>query len=64
MVAHGGVIRTALCHILGLRLDSLLRLGQDYCGLNILHTTPHGATKLHAMNLAPGDAEGMLQEMS
>jgi probable phosphoglycerate mutase len=64
VVAHGGVIRAALCRTLGLRLDSLLRLGQDYCGLNILHTTPHGATELHAMNLAPGDAEGMLKEMS
>lgn len=61
VVAHGGVIRAALCHILGLRLDSLFRLGQDYCGLNILHTTPHGATELHAMNLAPGDAAGMLE---
>ena len=63
VVAHGGVIRAALCHILGLRLDSLFRLGQDYCGLNILHTTPHGATELHAMNLAPGDAAGMLEGM-
>ena len=61
IVAHGGFIRAALCHILGLRLDSLFRLGQDYCGLNILHTTPHGATELHAMNLAPGDAAGMLE---
>lgn len=63
IVAHGGVIRAALCHILGLRLDSLFRLGQDYCGLNILHTTPLGATELHAMNLAPGDAAGMLEGM-
>lgn len=60
VVAHGGVIRAALCHILGLRLDSLFRLGQDYCGLNILHATPHGAAELHAMNLAPADAAAML----
>lgn len=63
IVAHGGVIRAALCHILGLRLDSLFRLGQDYCGLNILHTTPHGAMELRAMNLTPGDAAEMLEGM-
>jgi len=63
VVAHGGVIRAALCHILGLRLDSLFRLGQDYCGLNILHVGAHGETSAQAMNLAPGDAAGMLEEL-
>jgi len=62
-VAHGGVIRAALCRILGLRLDSLFRLGQDYCGLNILHFPAHGEARVLAMNLAPGDAAGMLAEM-
>lgn len=63
VVAHGGVIRTALCRALGLRLDSLFRLGQDYCGLNILHFPTHGAPCVQAMNLAPADAMGMLDGM-
>jgi len=63
VVAHGGVIRAALCRVLGLRLDSLFRLGQDYCGLNILHVGAHGETSAQAMNLAPGDAAGMLEEL-
>ncbi|MHC1753456.1 hypothetical protein [Humidesulfovibrio sp.] len=52
-----------MCHFLGLRLDSLFRLGQDYCGLNIVTFHAHGATELHAMNLAPIDAAGMLEGM-
>lgn len=63
VVAHGGVIRAALCRALGLRLDSLFRLGQDYCGLNILRLPAHGEARVLAMNLAPGDAAGMLAEM-
>lgn len=61
VVAHGGVIRAALCRALGLRLDSLFRLGQDYCGLNILHFPAHGEACVQAMNLAPLDAAGMLE---
>lgn len=60
VVAHGGVIRTALCRALGLRLDSLFRLGQDYCGLNILDFPPHGPPRPLAMNLAPADAHDAL----
>jgi len=63
VVAHGGVIRTALCRILGLRLDSLFRLGQDYCGLNILHIDAHGEARVQAMNLTPLDAAGMLERL-
>jgi probable phosphoglycerate mutase len=63
VVAHGGVIRTALCRILGLRLDSLFRLGQDYCGLNIVAFPAHGEPGVLAMNLAPLDATDMLAEL-
>lgn len=63
VVAHGGVIRAALCRILGLRLDSLFRLGQDYCGLNVVAFPTPGEANVQAMNLAPGDAMGMLEEL-
>jgi len=61
VVAHGGVIRAALCRSLGLRLDSLFRLGQDYCGLNIVALPTPGDARVQAMNLAPVDAAGMLE---
>ncbi|MGE4265695.1 MAG: histidine phosphatase family protein [Desulfovibrio sp.] len=63
VVAHGGVIRAALCRLLGLRLDSLFRLGQDYCGLNIVTFPAPGDAHVRAMNLAPIDAAGMLEEL-
>ncbi len=63
VVAHGGVIRTALCRALGLRLDSLLRLGQDYCGLNILRLPEQGEPQVLALNLAPVDARELLEEL-
>lgn len=36
IVAHGGVNRTILCRILGMPLENLFRLGQDYACINIL----------------------------
>ncbi|MGD9608305.1 MAG: histidine phosphatase family protein [Desulfovibrionaceae bacterium] len=52
VVAHGGVNRTILCHALGLDLDHLFRLGQDYCRCNILSLTPE-CWRVDAVNLAP-----------
>ncbi len=60
VVAHGGVIRAALCRALGLRLDSLFRLGQDYCGMTILDMDSGGASLVRAMNLASADARDAL----
>ena len=34
IVAHSGVNRTILCHVLGLDLNHLFRFGQDYCCIN------------------------------
>jgi broad specificity phosphatase PhoE len=36
VVAHGGTNRAILCRALGLPLDRLLALGQDYAGLSVL----------------------------
>jgi probable phosphoglycerate mutase len=36
LVAHGGVNRTILCHVLGMPLKNLFRLEQDYGCINIL----------------------------
>jgi probable phosphoglycerate mutase len=38
VVGHAGVNRVILCHILGMPLDHLFRLAQDYCALNIIET--------------------------
>ncbi|MFP5259131.1 MAG: histidine phosphatase family protein [Acidobacteriota bacterium] len=51
-VAHGGVNRAILCHALGIDLERLFRLGQDYCRLNILELGPD-CWRVDAVNLAP-----------
>lgn len=52
VVAHGGVNRTILCHALGIPLEHLFRLGQDYCRLNIL-CLGQDCWRVDAMNLTP-----------
>lgn len=42
IVAHGGSNRAILCRALGMPLDRLLALGQDYAGLSVLER-PAGA---------------------
>jgi len=37
VVSHAGVNRVLLCHILGMSLENMFRLGQDYGCYNILH---------------------------
>jgi len=36
VVAHGGVNRIILCHILGMPLENVFRIEQDYAALNII----------------------------
>jgi len=36
IVAHGGVNRIILCHILGIPLENIFRIEQDYAALNII----------------------------
>jgi len=49
IVAHGGVNRVLLCHILGMPLENLFRLDQDYAGINVLHADVEGC-RVAAMN--------------
>ena len=42
IVAHGGVNRLLLCRILGMPLENLFRLGQDYACVNLLHAEEGG----------------------
>lgn len=54
VVAHAGVNRALACRVLGLPLQQLLLLGQDYCGLNILEFPSGGPTRLRGLNLSCG----------
>jgi alpha-ribazole phosphatase len=49
IVAHGGSLRAILCRALGMTLDRLLALGQDYAGLSMLER-PAGAWSLALLN--------------
>ena len=49
IVAHGGSLRAILCRALGMALDRLIALGQDYAGLSMLER-PAGAWSLALLN--------------
>jgi len=57
VVAHAGVIRVVLCHILGMPVDHLFRIGQSYGALNLIDRQA-GRYRLHALNLIPDPATG------
>ena len=38
IVSHGGVIRIILCHFLGIPLENMFRIEQDYGALNIIES--------------------------
>lgn len=42
IVAHAGVNRLLLCHILGIPLANLFKIAQDYGCLNVLHSSSAG----------------------
>jgi probable phosphoglycerate mutase len=42
IIAHGGVNRVLLCRILGMPLENLFRLEQDYACVNLLHAEEGG----------------------
>ncbi|ACV64154.1 Phosphoglycerate mutase [Desulfofarcimen acetoxidans DSM 771] len=52
IVAHAGVNRVIICHILGVSLSELFRMGQDYGSLNIIEYTKYGL-RVKAMNIIP-----------
>lgn len=49
VVAHGGTNRALLCRALGVPLDRLLALGQDYAALSLLEWRPDRSV-LHLLN--------------
>jgi broad specificity phosphatase PhoE len=49
IVAHGGSNRAILCRALGLPLERILALGQDYAGLSVLERRRVG-WRLHTLN--------------
>lgn len=56
LAGHAGVNRVLLCHLLGMPLSNLFRLGQDYGCLNIISCGADGI-RLCAMNIPPGGEE-------
>lgn len=58
IVGHAGVNRVILCHVLGLPLERLFRLGQDYGCLNVIEPGLQGFC-LRGMNLGVIDRGGL-----
>ncbi len=52
IVSHAGVNRVILCHVLGISLDGLFRLRQDYGALNIIEHSD-ALWRVCLMNLKP-----------
>jgi probable phosphoglycerate mutase len=57
IVAHAGVNRMILCHILGMPLNRLFSIGQEYGALNIIRCQENNHRIVSGMNL-PFPAEG------
>jgi alpha-ribazole phosphatase len=55
VVGHAGVNRVILCHILGIPLNNLFRLAQDYAHLSIVDCN-NEPPRLAALNIAPADS--------
>jgi len=54
IVAHAGVNRLILCHLLGMPVSNLFRLNQDYGSLNIIDPW-NNLPRVSAVNILPGD---------
>ena len=52
MVAHAGVNRMILCHLLGMPPENLFRIAQDYGAMNLIGRHAHGY-RIQAINLQP-----------
>jgi len=50
IVGHSGVNKVILCHILGMPLENLFRIRQDYCCLNVIESDREGM-RLSLMNM-------------
>lgn len=56
IVGHAGVNRVLLCHLLGMPLDHLFRIGQDYAALNIIKAYGTGY-RVDVLNMRIGWAQ-------
>ncbi|NOZ25859.1 MAG: alpha-ribazole phosphatase [Nitrospirae bacterium] len=54
IVAHGGVNRIILCHFMGLPLENIFRIEQDYGCLNIVEIYGDGFPVIKLLNGGPG----------
>jgi len=52
VVGHAGVNRVILCHLLGMPLDNIFRLGQDYGCMNII-ARETGTCRVEVVNFRP-----------
>jgi probable phosphoglycerate mutase len=52
VVTHAGVIRVLVCRLLGMPLENLFAIGQDYGALNIIDARPK-SYRVQALNLEP-----------
>lgn len=59
IVAHAGVNRALLCSLLGMPLEHVFNLGQDYCAVNFLRRTPERWLVQH-LNVLPWTAGGVV----
>jgi probable phosphoglycerate mutase len=57
VAGHAGVHRVILCHILGLPLNNLFRLAQDYGHLSIVDYSRE-PRRIIALNIGPTDSRG------
>lgn len=53
IVGHAGVNRVLLCHLLGMPIHHLFRIGQDYAALNVIRMDAAGI-RVQAMNVLSG----------
>ena len=53
VVAHAGVNRVILSHVLGMPLSNLFRIGQSYGGVNIIEVRTTSNLRVQALNLNP-----------
>lgn len=56
VVAHAGVNRIILCHVLGIAPDNLFRIAQGYGAMNRIDRQTAGY-RLHWLNLPPGSCD-------
>lgn len=55
IVSHGGVIRIILCELLGIPLENIFRIEQDFAALNVIEMWDYPVVKL--LNFRPRNTE-------